>query len=144
MNDWNIKDWFLFWVFAGVMCLCGLLGGCASRGVAGDLADVIARDSLLRGRLEETVESLDGAISDSRGRIGAVIEDSREIADGAARIDRLFTCYEREVERLIDEMRGASDKIKDSVESYLVTGRDARGSGARGGGGAVAGADEED
>lgn len=103
---------FLFAFF----CICST--GCASR-TAGEAVDVIARDSQLRGRLESTIESLDGTILDSVERLEAVIEDSRKIESGAKRLDFLFTCYEQEVYRLINEMRGASDRIKDSVENYL-------------------------
>lgn len=103
-------------ILLAAFCVCA--GGCASR-TAGEAVDVIARDSQLRGRLESTIESLDGTILDSVERLEAVIEDSRKIESGAKRLDFLFTCYEQEVYRLINEMRGASDRIKDSMENYL-------------------------
>lgn len=107
---------FVAILIVAAFCVC--TGGCASR-AAGEAVDVIARDSQLRGRLESTVESLDGTILDSVERLEAVVEDSRKIESGAKRLDFLFTCYEQEVYRLINEMRGASDRIKDSVENYL-------------------------
>lgn len=112
---------------AFVVAVCVLiLGGCRTNAVP-DVADVIARDSQLRGRLEATVDSLDGTISDSRERIKSVLEDSRKITSGAERLDYLFGCYEREVERLIDEMRRSRDEIKDSVEDYLDSDRGSAG-----------------
>lgn len=113
---------------AFIIAVCVLeLGGCKTTCVAGDTADVIARDSQLRGRLEATIDSLDGTISDSRNRIRSILEDSREIASGAERLDYLFFRYEQEVERLVNSMRRASDEIKDSVESYLDADRSSSG-----------------
>lgn len=107
-----------FFVIVVVSLFCVCTGGCVTR-TAGEAVDLIARDSQLRGRLESTIESLDGTISDSLERIESVLENSRKIESGAKRLDYLFTCYEQEVYRLIDKMRGASDGIKDSVENYL-------------------------
>ena len=111
---------FLTVVIVSLLCVC--TGGCVTR-TAGESVDLIARDSQLRGRLESTIESLDGTISDSLERIESVLEDSRKIESGAKRLDFLFSRYEQEVYRLINEMRGASDRIKDSVENYLDTDR---------------------
>lgn len=79
--------------------------------------DIIAGNSLAVGKLEATVAALDGTITDSRERIGNVIETSRNIANGIERIEYLFNEYELEVSRLLKEI----ERIRSEAEIQIET-----------------------
>lgn len=88
-----------------------VLSGCKSTEHA-DTANVVQGDSYSAGQLEATIQALDGTTADSRKRIEQLIGTSRGIEDTAERIDYLFTGYEREVQRLLDEV----DTIRKQAE----------------------------
>ena len=80
-----------------------IFSGCKSTEHA-DTANVVQGDSYSAGQLEATIQALDGTTTDSRKRIEQLIDTSRDIEDTAERIDYLFTGYEQEVQRLLDEV----------------------------------------
>ena len=101
----------IYTVVLAVVCLC-LFSGCCTSGRIGD-KDVIEGTSRATGQLEATVKALDGTVTNSRERIADIIEKSRGIADGIERVEYLFNEYEREVERLLNEI----DRIRNETES---------------------------
>lgn len=103
-----------------ITCFITLLfTGCITTRTGAD-SDIVSRDSQAVGRLEGTVTELDRTVNDSRERIGNIIETSRGIEDGIERLEYLFNEYEREVERLLDEI----DRIRTEVESQSKTDND--------------------
>lgn len=80
------------------LCFCLFCTGCRSTEITH--TDIVDGNSRTAGKLEATVNALDGATSSSRERIGKLIETSRSIEDGIDRLEYLFAGYEREVERL--------------------------------------------
>lgn len=89
-----------------------LAGCCTCRRTGTDDKDVIAGNSRATGKLEATVQALDGTVANSRERIANIIETSRGIADGVERVEYLFNEYEREVEQLLKEI----DRIRNEAE----------------------------
>lgn len=98
------------------LCFCLFCTGCRSTGITH--TDIVDGNSRTAGKLEATVNALDGATSSSRERIGKLIETSRSIEDGIEKLEYLFAGYEREVERLqcdIERIRKeACDKSEDN------------------------------
>lgn len=95
---------FGFCVFFSGCCTCGKLRS--------DTTGTVSGNSYAAGRLEATVSALDGTVADSRERIANIIKTSRGITDGVERVEYLFTQYESEVERILDEI----DRIRDEAQ----------------------------
>lgn len=81
-----------------LLCFCLFCTGCRSTEFWH--TDIVEGNSRTAGKLEATVEALEGAASSSRERVGKLIETGRSIEDGIDRLEYLFDGYEREVERL--------------------------------------------
>ncbi len=104
------KNFVMFTIL--FVLLFGISGCCSCGRINTDAADVIAGDSRAVGRLEATVEALDGTVVDSRKRIADIIETSRNITDGVERVEYLFGEYESEIERILNEI----DRIRNEAE----------------------------
>ena len=100
----------------GVVILA-LAGCCTCRRNRGDATDVIAGNSRATGKLEATVQALDGTVANSRERIKNIVKTSRDIADGVDRVEYLFGQYEQEVKRLLNEIDGIRNEARKQVEN---------------------------
>ena len=93
-------------IFCFIILLCCLCcTGCVSTGgLQGKDAELIEANSRNLGRIESTVSTLDSTIESSYERLGIVARASERIKDASERLDYLFTEYEHEVQRLIEEL----------------------------------------
>lgn len=108
----NEKKFFLACTYA---LLPVLFTGCATvNGLSGEDAELVAANSRNIGRIESTAEALGDTISDSRERLEIVRRASERIGEAGERLDYLFTEYEREVGRLLDEI----DSLRAREEAY--------------------------
>lgn len=112
MRGINYEKKIVMYLFIGV-CLFMFAGCCTCGRINADTKDIIAGNSRATGKLEATVAELDRATADSRERITNIIETSRGITDGVERVEYLFGQYEREVERLLNEV----DRIRKEAEN---------------------------
>ena len=110
IND-TILACFLTALCVFVVTLCG--AGCQSARLQGDTGEVVAGNARAAGRLEATVRSLDDTIGDSRERLEIVARASERIAGGVDRAEFLFSEYEQEVGRLLDEI----DRIRTEAQA---------------------------
>lgn len=106
---------FLTGLFAFCITLCG--AGCQSARLSEDAGGVIAGNARTAGKLEATVSSLDRILEGSRDRIGVITRASERIADGIDRAEFLFSEYEQEVGRLLDEVDQLRNQIEGEGES---------------------------
>lgn len=113
MRGNNERKGMLMLIGILVVCIVILAGCCTCRRNRQDTTDIIAGNSHATGKLEATVAELDRATADSRERITNIIETSRGITDGVERVEYLFGQYEREVERLLNEV----DRIRKEAEN---------------------------
>lgn len=100
-------------------CLCLLVvmfSGCTSTAITRDASDIIVSNSRAAAKLEVTVGDLDKLISNSSRRLGDVQLKSKSIADGIDRTIYLFEEYEREVNRLLDEINKIRAEAKNINE----------------------------
>ena len=95
-----------------VVLFVSLFAGCATTGFQRSDAELIAANSRAAGRLESTVEELDGTIENSRERIELVTRASEKIESGIDRLEYLFSEYEREVSKLLAEIDRIRGEIK--------------------------------
>ena len=120
MNE-NFRQ-YLLWFFMGFVFIVLMLfpffcSGCATAGLQGKDAELVSRHSRNIGRIEGTASALADAVADSRDRLEVVSRASERIGDGIERLDYLFTEYEREVERLCNEIDSLRAQIE-QVEGY--------------------------
>ena len=107
----------LLWVFMGFVFVVLMLfpffcSGCSTVGLQGKDSELVSRHSRNVGRIEGTASALADAVADSRDRLEVVSRASERIGDGIERLDYLFTEYEREVERLCNEI----DSLRAQIE----------------------------
>lgn len=107
---------FVTGLFLGlaVMFCMGILGGCATAGLPGEDTELVAANSRNIGRIESTVSSLERTVESSTERLEIVARASERIKDSGERLDYLFSEYEREVGRLLDEI----DSLRAREEAY--------------------------
>lgn len=109
-----------------------LFPGCCTCGkLRADTTGVVSGNSYAAGKLEATVAALDGTVADSRERIANIIKTSRGITDGVERVEYLFTQYESEVERILDEI----DRIRNEAQTQAEDNNSGGGNTSAGGGG---------
>ena len=117
MNE-NVHNTGRF-LLSGLM-LAVLCTGCSTVGLQGKDAELVSRNSRNIGRIEGTASALADAVADSRDRLEVVSRASERIGDGLERLDYLFTEYEREVERLCNEI----DSLRAQLEQVEGDGSD--------------------
>ena len=100
-------------LFIPALMLSALCTGCVSTGLQGKDAGIVARHSRDIGRIEGTASALADAVADSRERLEVVARASERIGDGIERLDYLFTEYEREVERLCNEIDSLRARLEE-------------------------------
>lgn len=83
---------------------CCFITGCTTTGLQRKDTELVATNSRNIGRIESTAEALGDTISDSRERLEIVRRASGRIGEAGERLDYLFSEYEREVERILDEL----------------------------------------
>lgn len=98
------------------MCLLvQLFTGCSTvNGLSREDTELVAANSRNLGRLESTVSSLERTVESSTERLEIVTRASERIKDSGERLDYLFNEYEREVDRLLDEI----DSLRAREEAY--------------------------
>jgi hypothetical protein len=109
---------FVTGLFLGlaVMFCMGILGGCATTGLQGKDAELVAANARNAGRIESSAENLGELVGRSQERLEIVSRASEKIADGVQRLEFLLSEYELEVERLlaeIDRLRAQQEKVGD-------------------------------
>lgn len=130
MRRCNYAKIILSFVF--LFGLSVLFSGCCTCGkLRTDTTGIVSGNSYAAGRLEATVAALDGTVTDSRERIANIIKTSRGITDGVERVEYLFTQYESEVERILDEI----DRIRDEAQIPAEDNNAGSGNTSSGGGG---------
>lgn len=97
--------------------ICFSFSSCASTRNTNDIADIIARNSQSTGRLEATVKELDRTIIDSRKRIENIVNSSRGITNGIERVEYLFSEYEQETNRLLNQIDTIRNNAKTEREN---------------------------
>ena len=114
MQNVSISNTILACFFTGLFAFCITLcgAGCQSARLSGDAGSVIAGNARTAGKLEATVSSLDRILESSRDRIGVITRASKRITDGIDRAEFLFSEYEQEVGRLLDEV----DQLRNQIE----------------------------
>lgn len=100
-----------------VFALAMLFAGCATTGFQGKDSELIAANARNIGRIESTVEALDGTISDSRERLEIVGRAGQKIRDAGERLDFLLGEYESEVERILNEVDNLRARLQEVDES---------------------------
>lgn len=105
------KVHIVFYVLC-IVLFVSLFSGCATTGLKKSDGEIIAANSRAAGRLESTVEELDGTVKNSRERIELVTRASEKIESGIDRLEYLFDEYEREVDRLLTEIDRIRSEIK--------------------------------
>lgn len=103
---------FMGFIFVVLMLFPFFCSGCSTVGLQGKDAELVSRHSRNIGRIEGTASALADAVADSRDRLEVVSRASERIGDGIERLDYLFTEYEREVERLCNEI----DSLRAQIE----------------------------
>ena len=110
-----MENYNAVWITIVAVLLTWLFTSCATTSIRD--ADIIAGNSSTIGRTQETVDSLDRTITDSRERVGDIIERSRKITDSISRLEYLFNCYESEVGRLLDEITKIRNQVAGETEA---------------------------
>ena len=87
-----------------VLLLSSIFTGCATTGLQRKDTELVSANSRNIGRVESTAEAIEDTISDSRERLEIVRRASERIGEAGERLDYLFSEYEREVERILDEL----------------------------------------
>ena len=105
---------FMGFVFVVLMLFPFLCSGCATTGLQGEDTELVAANSRNIGRIESTVSSLERTVESSTERLEIVARASERIKDSGERLDYLFSEYEREVGRLLDEI----DSLRAREEAY--------------------------
>ena len=100
------KNKTILFVVSVVLCMCVLFAstGCATTGLQRKDTELVAANSRNVGRIESTAEVIGDTISDSRERLEIVRRASERIGEAGERLDYLFSEYEREVERILEEL----------------------------------------
>lgn len=100
------KNKVICFVVSVMLCMLSFcfITGCATTGLQRKDTELVAANSRNVGRIESTAEALGDTISDSRERIEIVRRASERIGEAGERLDYLFSEYEREVERILDEL----------------------------------------
>ena len=93
-------------VVSVVLCMLTscFITGCATTGLQRNDTELVSANSRNIGRVESTAEAIGDTISDSRERLEIVRRASERIGEAGERLDYLFSEYEREVERILDEL----------------------------------------
>lgn len=130
MNE-NIKQHLLWFFMVTCIVMLVLLSmlctGCATvGGLSGEDTELVAANSRNLGRIESTVSSLERTVESSTERLEIVERASERIKDSGERLDYLFSEYEREVGRLLDEidsLRAREEAYKEAAEREHVNKR---------------------
>ena len=100
------KSKVVYFVVSVVLCMLSscFITGCATTGLQRKDTELIATNSRNIGRVESTAENLGELVGRSQERLEIVRRASERIGETTERLDYLFTEYEREVERILDEL----------------------------------------
>ena len=104
-----------------MLLLSSLFTGCATTGLQRKDTELVSANSRNIGRVESTAEAIGDTISDSRERLEIVRRASERIGEAGERLDYLFSEYEREVERILDELYTLKEQQEQMERSSTST-----------------------
>ena len=130
----NAKNSYYACLSAWAITLACLCTGCATTGLQRKDTELVSANSRNIGRVESTAEIIGDTISDSRERLEIVRRASERIGEAGERLDYLFSEYEREVERILDELYTLKEQQEqmESGSNKRMGGSDSFDSGIRG------------
>lgn len=120
MNDTAKSVIFCIALFVVALVFCCLFGGCSStRGLQAEDAELVSANTRNLGRIESTVDALDATVRSSNERLEIVARAGERIRDAGQRLEYLFGEYEREVDRLLDEIDTLRVKLQEGEKDQV-------------------------